>query len=193
VREDAAEVKVYDAAPMRHSLSAPRLSLVLVASLFCASCGGAPPPEPVAPAPTVAIAPAPPETAQAEPPPAKPAVEQCIPVGRPKQGKPPVKKAIAETITRAGALLVHLDARRPDVVVPSYLKRDGHLVLQVGHDLEPPIPDLRIDEQGISGTLSFKHLPFHVTVPWAAIYGLVDKNQQGTIWDADVPEDMRCK
>ena len=40
-----------------------------------------------------------------------------------------------------------------------------------------PIPDLRVDSEGISGTLSFSRKPFKVRIPWDAIFAL--KDEQG--------------
>lgn len=45
----------------------------------------------------------------------------------------------------------------------------GAVGLNVGHGLPVPIPDLLIDETGISCTLSFNRTPARVFVPWPAL------------------------
>ena len=57
-------------------------------------------------------------------------------------------------------MFIHLDPRRPDVLVPKGFMGQPQLVLQVGLNMAIPIPDLKIDEGGISCTLSFNRAPF---------------------------------
>jgi hypothetical protein len=53
-----------------------------------------------------------------------------------------------------------------------------------------PIPDLVVDEKGISCTLSFNRAPFWCRVPWSAIYALVGEDSQGMVWPSDVPSEV---
>ena len=52
-----------------------------------------------------------------------------------------------------GLVMVHLDARRPGVVVPAELRCESHLRLNLSYRFEPP--DLSVGEWGIRSTLSF--------------------------------------
>ena len=56
---------------------------------------------------------------------------------------------------------------------------------------QPAIRDLEIDDEAISGTLTFGGSPFHVVLPWTAVYAaMVEGEQRGTVWPEDVPEDV---
>lgn len=56
------------------------------------------------------------------------------------------------------------------------------MILQFGYDMMIPIPDLRLDDAGIYGTLSFDRESFHVTVPWHAVYALILPEGRGWVW-----------
>jgi stringent starvation protein B len=103
----------------------------------------------------------------------------------------PDKRRTLEQLLGRGPVLVHVDARRADVVVPPRFREDASLVLRFGFSLAPPIRDLVIDDDGISGTLTFGGSPFHVGLPWTAVYAaMVEGEQRGTVWPEDVPEDV---
>ncbi len=104
---------------------------------------------------------------------------------------PPDKRAVIDDLLGKGAVLVHLDARRSDVAVPERLRGESKLVLRLGHGLSPPIPDLLVDDRGISATLTFGGAPFRCVMPWAAIYAAVaDGEQRGMVWPDDIPDDL---
>jgi len=90
----------------------------------------------------------------------------------------------------AEGCLLHLDARRDGVVVPDHLKGEAHLVLQYGNDLPIPIPDLQIDENGVSATLSFARTPWSTVVPWSAVYVVTSPDGRGVLYQEDVPGDV---
>ena len=90
----------------------------------------------------------------------------------------------------AEGCLLHLDARREGVVVPTHLKGEAHLVLQYGNDLPIPIPDLQIDENGVSATLSFARTPWPTVVPWSAVYVVTSPDGRGVLYQEDVPGDV---
>ncbi len=88
-------------------------------------------------------------------------------------------------------MFIHLDPRRPDVLVPKGFMGQPQLVLQVGLNMAIPIPDLHIDEVGISCTLSFNRSPFWCRIPWSAIYALVGEDGRGGVWAEDVPPEIQ--
>jgi len=90
----------------------------------------------------------------------------------------------------AEGCLLHLDARRDGVVVPAHLKGEAHLVLQYGNDLPIPIPDLQIDENGVSATLSFARTPWPTVIPWSAVYVVTSPDGRGVLYQEDVPGDV---
>jgi stringent starvation protein B len=104
---------------------------------------------------------------------------------------PPDKRTVLDDLLTRGPVLVHFDARRPDVQVPPRFAREAKLVLRFGHALSPPIPDLTVDENGVAGTLTFGGVPFHCVLPWAAIFAAVqDGDQRGMVWPDDIPDDL---
>ena len=76
------------------------------------------------------------------------------------------------------------------MVVPEHLKGESHLVLQYGTDLHIPIPDLIVDDYGVSATLSFARTPHRTVVPWSAVYVVVSDEGRGVLYDEDVPRDV---
>jgi hypothetical protein len=54
-----------------------------------------------------------------------------------------------------------------------------------------PIPDLVIDDDGISATLSFNRTPFLCRVPWTAVFALVGPDKLGKVWPEDAPPDVQ--
>lgn len=90
-------------------------------------------------------------------------------------------------------MFIHLDPRREGVVVPQWFTGQPQLVLQVGLNMAIPIPDLKVDEKGISCTLSFNRAPFWCCIPWKAIYALVGEDGRGGVWAEDVPPEIQLQ
>jgi hypothetical protein len=105
-------------------------------------------------------------------------------------GPLPYKRDVANQLLRKGSLFIHLDPRVSDVVVPPWLRHQAQLVLQVGLDMPIPIPDLRVDENGIFGTLSFSRTPFACNVPWSAVFALVGDEGRGMVWPESMPAEI---
>ena len=85
---------------------------------------------------------------------------------------------------------VHLDSRRKGVVVPKELLGRPQLVLQLGMNLVVPLTDFKMSPEGWSATLSFGRRPFHCTVPWEAIYLIVNDDGMGAVWAEDAPTEV---
>ena len=107
----------------------------------------------------------------------------------PAQPLPP-KKEVALALLERSSVHVHLDPRAPGVLVPLAFKTQPQLVLQVGLNMPVPIPDLRLDEEGFSCTLSFNRSPFHCVVPWSSVYAMVGEDGRGMVWPDDVPAEV---
>jgi hypothetical protein len=73
------------------------------------------------------------------------------------------------------------------------LRAQAQVVLQVGLDMPVPIPDLRVDEAGVFGTLSFKGVPFACFVPWGAVFALVGDDAKGMVWHTDMPAEVAAE
>jgi hypothetical protein len=102
----------------------------------------------------------------------------------------PPKKEVALALLERSSVYVHLDPRQTPVVVPPWLKKQPQLVLQVGLHMNVPIPDLRVDEDGISCTLSFNRTPFYCVVPWSSVFAMIDDDGRGMVWPDDVPSEV---
>jgi stringent starvation protein B len=102
----------------------------------------------------------------------------------------PSKQDAFLALLREGWTSLHLDARRPGVIVPAHLRGEAHLVLQYGHDLPISIPDLEVDDYGVRATLSFSRLPQLTVVPWSAVYVVACDDGRGVLYQEDVPEDV---
>lgn len=103
---------------------------------------------------------------------------------------------IAKALLAKGAMRVYLDPKHPGVVVPDLLRHDLRTVLVFGRAPPVPIADLVVDDEAISGTLSFDHAPFPCRVPWAAVYALTtneDDAASGGVWEESVPAALFCK
>jgi len=96
------------------------------------------------------------------------------------------------------SVFIHLDPRKPEVVVPPYFKKQPQLVLQVGLNMAIQIPDLKVDDEGVTCTLSFNRRPFWCRLPWTAIYALVGEaldgeDMKGMLWPDDVPAEIAAQ
>jgi hypothetical protein len=105
--------------------------------------------------------------------------------------RPARKVTVARTILASRSMFIHLDPRRPGVQVPQRFTSQPQLVLQVGFAMAVPIPDLKVDEFGLSGTLSFNQSPFWCLIPWSAVYALVSDDGRGEVWREDVPPEVQ--
>ena len=102
----------------------------------------------------------------------------------------PPKKDVALALLEQATVLVHLDPRGEAVSVPAWFKRQPQLVLQIGLNMPKPIPDLSVDDAGISCTLSFSNTPHYCHLPWASVYALIGASGRGMVWPDDVPKEV---
>jgi stringent starvation protein B len=102
----------------------------------------------------------------------------------------PPKKDVALALLEGPSLFVHLDPRSEGVQVPKWFTGQPQLVLQVGLNMAIPIDDLKVDDDGITCTLSFNRAPFWCRLPWSAVYALVGEDGRGMVWPEDVPPEV---
>lgn len=100
----------------------------------------------------------------------------------------PSKKEVLLELLEKSNVLMHLDARRDDVMVPRNLKTNPQLVLQLGLNLAIPIRDLDVGDDGVTCTLSFNRTPFSCVLPYPAIFAMVAEDGRAMVWPEDVPE-----
>jgi stringent starvation protein B len=111
----------------------------------------------------------------------------------PSQLLPPKKDVLEALLARGTSVFLHLDPRREGVSAPSWLSSQAELVLRLGHNLVPAIPDLVVDDDGVRCTLRFRGTPHLCVLPWAAIYALVGDDGRGVVWPEDVPTESALK
>jgi stringent starvation protein B len=105
----------------------------------------------------------------------------------------PRKKDVALALLEKSSMFVHLDPRGERVLVPNWFRKQPQLVLQVGLNMAIPIPDLHVDDDGLSCTLSFNRSPHHCVVPWSSVYALVGEDGRGMVWPDDVPPEVAAQ
>lgn len=88
-----------------------------------------------------------------------------------------------------GMVMIHLDARRPGVLVPPTLRGEAHLRLNVSYRFDPP--DLSVGDWGVRSTLSFSGARFTVAVPWSALFAITSHvSKEFWMYPDDMPEEL---
>ena len=103
-------------------------------------------------------------------------------------GRVPNKKQTLLQYLQRGVTMVHLDARRPGVVVPPQYASDAHLRLNLSYRYS--IPDFEIDDRRIQATLSFSGASFQCVLPWEALFGITSHAGDGQVWPEDLPTEV---
>lgn len=99
------------------------------------------------------------------------------------------KKTRLLTALESGMAQLHLDARRPGVIVPEQFKGDFHLRLNHSYRFDPP--DLAVNDWGVRQTLSFGGSRFKVGVPWSAIYAVAAlTTEELWMFPSDMPMEL---
>src|SRR5438477_4041874 len=103
--------------------------------------------------------------------------------------RPATKKETLLAFLARGVAMVHLDARRPGVIVPPQYATDAHLRLNLSYRYS--IPDLEVSDEDVSATLSFGGRPFRCTLPWGAVFGITSHGTgDGQVWPEDLPVEV---
>lgn len=105
----------------------------------------------------------------------------------------PGKKDVSRSFLLRGSVFLHLDPRKNGVVVPEWLRKQPQLVLQIGLDMPIPIPDLRVDDAGVTGSLSFNRAPCLCVVPWDAVFAVVGEDGRGMVWPESMPSEIAAE
>lgn len=101
-----------------------------------------------------------------------------------KEKKDRVLEALEQGMTQ-----LHLDARRPGVLVPEKFRTEHHLVLNVSYRFDPP--DLSVSEWGVRQTLSFGGSRFTVAVPWSSLYAVASlATREFWMFPDDLPKEL---
>lgn len=99
------------------------------------------------------------------------------------------KKSRLLTALDQGMVMIHLDARRPGVVVPQNLRTEHHLRLNLSYKFDPQ--DLSVNDWGIRSTLSFSGKRFLVAVPWSSLFAIASyATQEFWMYPDDMPPEL---
>lgn len=90
-----------------------------------------------------------------------------------------------------GLVMIHLDPRPEEVIVPSYLKTEPVLRLNLAYGFR--LPALDVGAEGIYTVLSFNRQNFGCTIPWGAVFALTmpDNGHDGILWPTSLPVELR--
>lgn len=99
------------------------------------------------------------------------------------------KKARLLASLEQGMTMIHLDARRPGVLVPENLKHEPHLLLNLSYRFDPP--DLAVGEWGVRCSLTFANKRFTIAVPWSALYAISSHlSKEFWMYPDDMPREL---
>jgi len=88
-----------------------------------------------------------------------------------------------------GTVMIFVDSRHPDVVVPEHLKGDFQLRLNFDYAYE--VDDFRVLPDRLEASLSFNQKNFFCVIPFKAVYLLVSHSiQHGVLFTQSVPIEM---
>lgn len=105
----------------------------------------------------------------------------------------PPKKEVALALLERSNVDVYLDPRASGVVVPPQFRKEPRLILKIGLNMPVPIPDLRLDDESMSCTLSFNRIKFFCVVPWLSVFAMVGDDGRGMVWPDDVPQELAVR
>lgn len=105
----------------------------------------------------------------------------------------PPKKEVALALLERSNVDVYLDPRAKGVVVPPQFRKEPRLILKIGLNMPVPIPDLRLDDESMSCTLSFNRAKFFCVVPWQSVFAMVGDDGRGMVWPDDVPQELAVR
>jgi stringent starvation protein B len=103
--------------------------------------------------------------------------------------KGPDKKERLLAALDQGVVMIHVDARRPGVLVPPHLRDEAHLRLNLSYRFDPP--DLTVGEWGVRCTLSFSGSRCPVAVPWSALFAITSHvTKEFWMYPDDMPVEL---
>ena len=94
------------------------------------------------------------------------------------------KRVTIERMLDAGAVMVHVDARAPDVTVPPKFVHEHDLVLCLS--LRVRESRVCVGKEGIDAVLHFSAGPFRCILPWGTIIAVYcEATGEACVWNGD--------
>ncbi len=97
------------------------------------------------------------------------------------------KKSLFDTWIQDDHILVHLDARKDEVMVPAHLKDQHSLTLKLSMFFQG---ETKADDEKISSYLRFNNEYFECIIPWNAVWGMTSDQGVQKIWEQDLPKEV---
>lgn len=102
----------------------------------------------------------------------------------------PKKKDLLLEMLSESMVMLHLDATHPEVEVPSYLKEDTQLRLNISYRFANV--NLEVDDQYVYAALSFQQSPFRCKIPLESIWGATQHSTQDfRLFPDNIPPELR--
>jgi len=100
------------------------------------------------------------------------------------------KRRQLQVMLDAGLVMLHLDPRAAEVIVPPQFKGDPVLRLNLAWGFN--LPALEVGDDGVYAVLSFNRQNFGCTLPWACIFAMTapDAGHEGVVWPESVPAEL---
>lgn len=102
------------------------------------------------------------------------------------------KLSLFEELLEQGVVMLILDARHPNVDVPSEFSQEYDLRLNFSYRFG--LKDFTFDQSGVEATLSFSHGLYFCRVPWSAVFAIQSHaSKLGSVWTEDVPTEIQVR
>lgn len=92
-------------------------------------------------------------------------------------------QVVNHLLGRTPSVFLHCDGRVVGLQLPAHLLGTPLVVLQIGHDMPVPIPDLKLDDRGVTATLHFRGGFFPCVIPWDAVKVACGSDGRGVVFD----------
>ena len=97
------------------------------------------------------------------------------------------KNALFDRFAELDHVLVHIDATRPEVVVPEHLQGNPALTLKLSHRFQGT---MTTDELGVHAWLRFEGKYCECRLPWEAIWGMTSADGERVLFSESIPTEV---
>ena len=96
-------------------------------------------------------------------------------------------KSLTKLLDSDDYVLVHLNPKNKDLIVPDHLAQDPSVTLKLSRYFRG---QLEINEDGISAELLFGGSYFTCSIPYDALWGCTSEQGENIIWPESTPEEV---
>lgn len=98
-----------------------------------------------------------------------------------------IKLKLFERWMEGEHVLLHLDSRKPGVIVPEHLSNDYRLTLKLSYAFQGRVSS---DLDGVYADLRFSGSYVHCVIPWESVWGMTSSSGESQMWSEDLPREM---